>query len=204
LKQDRKESTKYQYLVSVKNYCDFRGKTPKKLLHDVFMENRRIKDNIKKSKDNIKRFERTLLEEGMSDATVKTYMAGINSFFKYGLSEIKKYFIEVLEENGIQYEKNSQFEALKELGYKGTARGPGRFALIKNDGSLEEIIRHSNDYRNIFVKEENGLFKELKHRGKTYKKVLRVLRGLDNTHEIRMSIIKKQSIEDKFLEYYSS
>ena len=78
----RAERTKYGYAHAMRMYCKFRDKTPIALLKEAEEDNKR--SFLEKTlKHELVKFKKKLRDEGVSDTTIKTYMAAIQSFFKF-------------------------------------------------------------------------------------------------------------------------
>lgn len=77
----RAERTKYGYAVVMKTYCDFREMTPLELLKEAEEDNKKTFD-AKTVKHELLQFKTHLKDAGVSEVTIKTYIAAIQSFFK--------------------------------------------------------------------------------------------------------------------------
>ena len=77
----RAERTKYGYAVVMKTYCDFRKKTPLELLKEAEEDSKKPFDT-KTVKHELLQFRTHLKDAGVSEVTIKTYIAAIQSFFK--------------------------------------------------------------------------------------------------------------------------
>lgn len=77
----RAERTKYGYAVVMKKYCGFRNKTPLELLMEAEEDSKKTFKE-KTVKHELLQFRTHLKETGVSEVTIKTYIAAIQSFFK--------------------------------------------------------------------------------------------------------------------------
>ena len=77
----RAERTKYGYAVVMKTYCGFRNKTPLELLTEAEEDSKKTFKE-KTVKHELLQFRTHLKEAGVSEVTIKTYIAAIQSFFK--------------------------------------------------------------------------------------------------------------------------
>lgn len=77
----RAERTKYGYAVVMKTYCDFRKMAPLELLKEAEEDSKKPFEE-KMVKHELLQFKTHLKNEGVSEVTIKTYVAAIQSFFK--------------------------------------------------------------------------------------------------------------------------
>jgi len=80
--EQRAERTKYGYAHAMRKYCLFRDKTPLELLKEAEKDNK-LSFLERSLKHELVRFKKQLRKEGVSETTIKTYIAALQSFFKF-------------------------------------------------------------------------------------------------------------------------
>lgn len=108
----RAERTKYGYAFVMRKYCNFRGKTPIELLKEA--EEDKNKSFLEKElKSKIVAFRKQLRAERVTETTIKSYMAAIQSFFRFNdvpLPEMKNGRVKSINQKN-EYDR----EKVKEL-----------------------------------------------------------------------------------------
>lgn len=102
--KDYSEATQYNYRLGLKQYCKLTGKTLSELLYEADYEEDNIKRlNERKITTYLVKFKKTLKQENKAPQTIKVYVSGVKSFYKYNNIQIPDINVKVGE---LSLEKN--------------------------------------------------------------------------------------------------